>query len=222
MAIFIVCLFLLSFASFATFLILTIVDSTDVSNVVWLFVAIMSYLVGYVVFHKYTNKYPRNDISEFSTKDFKRLLIKKDNCFEIQFVKKDNDWICENETLSVKLNLNGYAFEKSYLISYVIRNLRYRLISNKRPLKYLFANKLFIKQALNVKLQMLDGNKMYEKMIVENGVSKYGFLARRITFSPFYLSGLSNRTYQSIRNYKTYIDESVYKRFFVRGKTKVI
>ena len=220
MAIFIVCLFLLSFASFATFLILTIVDSTDVSNVVWLFVAIMSYLVGYVVFHKYTNKYPRNDISEFSTKDFKRLLIKKDNCFEIQFVKKDNDWICENETLSVKLNLNGYAFEKSYLISYVIRNLRYRLISNKRPLKYLFANKLFIKQALNVKLQMLDGNKMYEKMIVENGVSKYGFLARRITFSPFYLSGLSNRTYQSIRNFKTYIDESVYKSFFAIGGNK--
>ena len=69
---------------------------------------------------------------------------------------------------------------------------------------------------------MMKGDKKYEKMIVENGVSKYGFLARRITFSPFYLSGLSNRTYQSIRNYKTYIDESVYKRFFVRGKTNVI
>ena len=222
MAFFIVCIFLFSLASFATLVTLMIVDFTDVSNVVWLFVAIMSYLVGYVVFHKHTNKYPRNDISEFSTNDFKRLLIKKDNCFEIQFVKKDNDWICENETLSVKLNLNGYAFEKSYIISYVIRNLRYRLISNKRPLKYLFVNKLFIKQAMNVKLQMLDGDKKYEKMIVENGVSKYGFLARRITFSPFYLSGLSNRTYQGIRNFKTYIDESVYKRFFVRGKTNVI
>ena len=69
---------------------------------------------------------------------------------------------------------------------------------------------------------MLDGDKKYEKMIVENGISKYGFLARRITFSPFYLSGLSHRTYQGIRNFKTYIDESVYKRFFVRGKTNMI
>lgn len=220
MAIFIVCLFLLSFASFATYLILTIVDSTDVSNVVWLFVAIMSYLVGYIVFHKYTNKYPLNDISEYYTNDFKRLLVKKDSCLEIQFVKRDNAWFCENGSLSVKLDLSGYAYQKSYLISYVIRNLRYRLISTKRPLKYLFADKFFIKPALNVKLQMLDGDKKYEKMIVINGVSKYGFLARRITFSPFYLSGLSNRTYQGIRNFKTYIDESVYKSFFAIGGNK--
>ena len=101
----------------------------------------------------------------------------------------------------MKLDLNGYAFEKSYLISYVIRNLRYPLISNKKPFKYLFANRFFIKKNMNVKLIIINKNKRTEKMIVKNGISKYGFIAKHISFAPFYLSGLSNENYQSIRKF---------------------
>ena len=55
-------------------------------------------------------------------------------------------------------------------------------------------------------------------MIVKNGISKYGFMAKHITFAPFYLSGLSNRHYQSIRKFKSYIDEQKYKHFYIKRK----
>lgn len=146
----------------------------------------ISFLSWYIIFNKHTNKYPINRISEYYIEDLKKILRKNGNSFEIQFVKKDNNWICENNSLLVKLDLNGYAFEKAYLISYVIRNLRYPLISNKQPFK--------------------------------NGISKYGLIAKHISFAPFYLSGLSNRHYQSIRNFKCHIDEKIYKHFYIKNK----
>ena len=111
-------------------------------------------------------------------------------------------------------------FQKSFLISYVVRNLRYPLISNKLPLKCLFANKYFIKKQLHVKLELIDGDKKSEKIIVNNGVSRYGFIAKRITFSPFYLSAFSNRHYNVTRNFKTYVDEKKYKQFYVKNKIR--
>ena len=205
-------LFLISIVLFITFI--WGIANMDYLSPVWLLTSMISWLVGEIIFYKHTNKYPLNDISEYYTKSFKKLLIKKDNCFEIQFVKKNNIWVCENDSLLIKLNLNGYAFEKSYLISYVIRNLRYPLISRKRPFKCLFTNKFFIKKKLNIKLRIIDGDKVTEKIIVKNGVSKYGFIAKQITFSPFYLSALSNRHLQYIYKLKSYIDEKQYKYFY--------
>lgn len=218
MFIFIVCLYLISLVSFITFIILSIVTFMDVSSLIWLFSSMISFLIGYIVFHRHTNNYPRNDLSDYYIRNFKKILSKKDNYFEIKFVKNNNNWICENNSQLVKLDLNGYAFEKSYLISYVIRNLRYPLISNKQPFKYLFVNRFFIKENMNVKLIIINGNKRTEKMIVKNGISRYGFIAKHISFAPFYLSGLSNRHYQSIRNFKSYIDEQKYKHFYIKHK----
>ena len=186
----------------------------DYLSPVWLLTSMISWLVGEIIFYKHTNNYPLNDISEYYTKSFKKLLIKKDNCFEIQFVKKNNIWVCEKDSLLIKLNLNGYAFEKSYLISYVIRNLRYPLISRKRPFKCLFTNKFFIKKQLNIKLRIIDGDKVTEKIIVNNGVSRYGYIAKNITFAPFYTSSFSMRHYRSILNHQSYIDEKQYKYFY--------
>ena len=79
-------------------------------------------------------------------------------------------------------------------------------------------NKYFIKDKFNIKLELIDGNKKFERIIVKNGVSKYGFIAKQITFSPFYLSALSNRHFQSIHKFKSYIDEKRYKHFYVKDK----
>lgn len=218
MSIFIVCLYLISLGSFVTFIILSIVTFMDVFSLIWLFCSTISFLIGYIVFYRHTNKYPRNDLSDYYIRNFKKILNKKNEYFEIKFVKNNNIWICENNSQIVKLDLNGYAFEKSYLISYAIRNLRYPLISNKKPFKYLFVNRFFIKDNMNVKLIMINKNKRTEKMIVKNGISKYGFIAKYITFAPFYLSGLSNRHFQSILKFKSYIDEQKYKHFYIKRK----
>lgn len=38
-------------------------------------------------------------------------------------------------------------------------------------------NKYFIKDKFNIKLELIDRNKKIERIIVKNGVSKYGFIA---------------------------------------------
>lgn len=178
----------------------------------------MTFLMGSIAFYKNTNKYPRNDVSEYSADNFKKLLSLGDDCYIIQFLKRDGFWVCENNQQVTKLDLTGYLFQQSYLVSFAVRNLRYPLVSKKLPYKYLFKNKFLIKENLKVKLVMIDGAKKVEKMIVKDGVSKYGFIAKRITISPFYLDTLSNRSYQSIRNFKSYIDEKRYKTFYIKRK----
>lgn len=213
-------LFVISFISLFLFIIMLIMMEANTIFILSMFLSAMSFLFGSVIFYKITNKYPLNNISEYYTKKFKKLLIKTEGIYVIRFIKKNGLWVCENNSQIIKLNLGKYLFQKSFLISYVVRNLRYPLISNKLPLKCLFANKYFIKKPLHVKLELLDGDKKSEKIIVNNGVSRYGFIAKRITFSPFYLSAFSNRHYNTIRNHKSYFDERRYKQFYVKNKIR--
>ena len=213
-------LFVISFISLFLFIIMLIIMEANTIFILSMFLSAMSFLFGSVIFYKITNKYPLNNISEYYTKKFKKLLIKTEGIYVIRFIKKNGLWVCENNSQIIKLNLGKYLFQKSFLISYVVRNLRYPLISNKLPLKCLFANKYFIKKQLHVKLELIDGDKKSEKIIVNNGVSRYGFIAKLITFSPFYLSAFSNRHYNVTRNFKTYVDEKKYKQFYVKNKIR--
>lgn len=211
-------LFFISFISLFLFIAMIILTRYDAIFYLSALTSMVSFLIGYIAFCRTTNKYPLNDISEYHTNKFKKLLVKNDGLYVIKFFKKDGFWISENNSEIIKLNLGKYLFQKSYIISYVVRNIRYPLISDKLPLKYLFTNKYFIKKSFNVKLELIDGNKKIERIIVKDGVSKYGFIAKQITFSPFYQSSFSNRSYQSIRNFKTYIDEKRYKYFYIKAK----
>lgn len=211
-------LFFISFISLFLFVTLLFLNRHDAVLFLSMSLSMMSILFGSIVFYKITNTYPLNDISEYHTNKFKKLLIKTEEFYVIRFFKKDGLWVCENNSETIKLNLGKYLFQKSYLISYVVRNIRYPLISDKLPLKCLFMNKYFIKDKFNIKLELIDGNKKFERIIVKNGVSKYGFIAKQITFSPFYLSALSNRHLQSIHKFKSYIDEKRYKHFYVKDK----
>ena len=207
-------LFFISLISFLIFIILLFLNKFDAVFLLIMFASMMSYLFSYIVFNKITKKYPLNDVQEYHTKNFKKLLVKHKDCFTIQFFKKDGFWICETDKESIKINLNGYLFQHQYLVSFVIRNLRYPLINNKLPLKYLFKNKFFIKKNLNIKIVIYNGDKRIEKMIVKNGISRYGIIAQNITFSPFYLEGLSNRTYQSFVKRIACIDERICGHFY--------
>lgn len=210
-------MFFISFFSFVVFIIMLILSRYDAGFIISMFSSMLTFLIGSIMFYKITNKYPLNDLSEYYFKDFKKLLIKSDNYYLIRFIKKDGVWYCKNNSFLLKLDLKGYLFQKSYLISFVIRNLRYPIISNNLPFKYLFSNNCFIKDGFNVKIEIIQRKKV-EKMIVKNGISRYGFVARKITFSPFYLSSISNRNYHSILRTKSYIDEKRYKSFFIKNR----
>ena len=102
----------------------------------FLFLYIISLLIGSILFYIKTNKYPLNDISDYSNLDFKKItanFIKN----EITFVYEKGVWRCLNDE-NILLDLRGYLFQKSYLISYVIRNFRYKRISKRKPFTDLF------------------------------------------------------------------------------------
>ena len=178
------------------------------------FYFLLALLLGGILFYQITNKFPRNDLSEYYLpKDFKKLLVKNGEGRTIQFVKKNGVWICENNKYAVKLDLSGYLFQKSYLVSFVVRNLRFPVISRKLPYeKYLFRNKFLLDKRENITLIIIDGDKKSELPIVRNGISRYGFIAKHITESHECWSLIFRRCQGTPIAY--YIDEKLYRRQF--------
>ena len=100
-------------------------------------IGLILYIIEYCFFHRYTTKYPRNDILEFVDFDYKKAIKKESGMKLIVFVNDHGIWTCEYLNKIIRLDLRGYLFQKSYVRAFVIRNLRYKSISNKKPLKYL-------------------------------------------------------------------------------------
>lgn len=164
-----------------------------------------------LLFYKITKKYPLNNIEEYVDFNIRNLKFEEKDKSNIVFSKNNGIWICENNP-NIKLNLNGYLFQKAYIKSFVIRNLRYNLISNKRPLVYLFKNKFFVKKNLNLKLVIINKEKINKMLIVKDGYSVYGFWAKIITKAQFFHS--SNRSFSRFKKNITCIDEKIYKNYY--------
>lgn len=177
------------------------------------FGSMMTFLLGHILFFKKTNKFPKNDISEYCKFDWKKYATNVNENNIICFEKQGDVWICDNGERKVVLDLTGYPFQRAYLISYVVRNMRYKFISQKLPLKHLFKYSFPIHKRIDIKLLLIDGNRRKEITVVKKGVTKYSFIARQITLSAFYYHLFSNESYQRIRHHKTYIDEKKYKSF---------
>lgn len=166
------------------------------------------------MFYIKTNKYPLNDISDYSNLDFKKItanFIKN----EITFVYEKGVWRCLNDE-NILLDLRGYLFQKSYLISYVIRNFRYKRISKRKPFTDLFKKKYYIKKDLNFYIVFIKNNKTIKKHIIINGFSVLNFLSKEITRSPFYKFYLSNTSRVSLAESYMFIDERRYKNFYIK------
>ncbi len=185
----------------------------DYYSLMWLMVSLIAFLVGTLLFYHKTGNFPLNDKSEYHEKEFKELLTKNLEYYTIHFVKVEKFWVCENNQKIVKLDLSGYPFQKAYLISYVVRNLRYNKISLKLPLKFLFKNTFPLGKNINIKLIITDRDKTFEKTIVKNGISRYGFLARIITRAPYALTYWTNESHRILLREKSYIDERKYEHF---------
>lgn len=204
---------LIAFLTSVVLCVLSVTNVVEVSFIPFLMLAIATFLVFAILFYKRANRFPLNDISEYDKFDWRKFLNNTDDNNIVLFEKIAGVWVCGNGEKKVTLDLTGYLFPKSYLISYVVRNLRYPLISKKLPLKYLFQNSFPIKKKIDIRLVVIDGHKRKEITIVKNGVTKYGFVSQQITLSAFYWHLFSNYSYQRIRHLKTYIDENEYKNF---------
>lgn len=190
----------------------------ETAAIIFLIPSLCSPLLSCLVFYRTTNKYPLNNLSEYHIENFEDLFVKENDVYVIKFIKENRVWVCANEAKKVKLNLGTYLFQKSYIISYVIRNVRFPLVSGIRPLKSFLENKFLIRERIDLKLVLINGKKKYEKLIIKKGISEYGYLAREITYSPFYLKGLTHNSLRILLKTTIEIDEEKYKNFNLKNK----
>jgi hypothetical protein len=148
----------------------------------------VSALVGIIVLSKTTYKYPLNERSDYCVTNFEKFLVREGNTDFIYFTKKNGIWVCENETEAIRLDLTGYPFEENYLVSYVVRNLRFLVMNRRRPRKDIIKRKYYVEYA-NVDLVITDGDRKRCIRVVKNYVSRYGFWGMLITQSPYYSLG---------------------------------
>ena len=172
-------------------------------------IGLILYIIEYCFFNRYTMKYPRNDMLEFENFDYKKAIKKEDGMNLIIFVNDHGIWSCEYFNKIIRLDLRGYLFQKSYLRAFVIRNLRYASISNKKPLKYLFKKKLYSGYNYDIFLKTVS-KKTILKKIVCKGVSINTLISLMINKSRYYKSFITARTAYRLENFIGPINEKIY------------
>lgn len=169
----------------------------------------ISYIIMYTFFSKYTNTFPKNKL-------VKNIIRESDMKNDFDIIVTDNKGIFTiniNER-ELKIDLSSYLFKKNYIVALIIRNFRYYCISNKRPLKYLFANKIKVSEAnLNCKILFYRNNDLKQKIkIINNSISKVNFLQNQINKSKYYTYFYSNWSKsQYINKHICRINEQIYQ-----------
>lgn len=78
-------LFFISYISLFLFVTLLFLNRYDAVLFLSMLLSMISFLFGSIVFYKITNTYPLNDVSEYHTNKFKKLLIKAEEFYVIRF-----------------------------------------------------------------------------------------------------------------------------------------
>ena len=156
-----------------------------------LILSLMVYLSVTAVFYRYTNRITNRLKDVLLLFSANSMAKKLSNEHIIIFEKKDGAWICQSD-LPIILDLNGYLFEKSFILAWIIRNLRYSTISDRQPLKRIYSFQCPIKRFKKVTVRFIDNGKPFDYVIVKNGVSCHTLLTRVITKARYCLD-LSGR-----------------------------
>ena len=99
----------------------------------------------------------------------------------IIFIIENGTWVCAMNNYRTSFDLRGFCFKKSFLTAFVIRAIRYPIISNKKPIHYLSKLKLKgLSPRLIVKVRF---NNKTETTIAKNGSSYFRLLSWAITKS---------------------------------------
>ncbi len=134
---------------------------------------ILSPLLFYILLAFHTKKYPKNSIE-----DYNNFSIYKSNSDITIFVSKENgNWLCKCQNNQVKLALKGYLFQKTYILAYLNRQIKYSL--HHLTIRQFFKCKLEVKKYGNIDIYVNFGRK--RKRILHNGILKQSILCQLIS-----------------------------------------
>lgn len=185
-------------------------------GIMFLCITIFSMMACYYVFCQFSCHYPLNNIQQylFDTKKDDYGEIKNEQYIII--INQVQKGIFETFYSEKKLifDLRGFVCKKAYLCSYFVRNYNYNQINKERLklAKIISSLRLtYLKKYKDVIL-IIDDKKYY---IVKNSQTKFSFLSRVITYSPFYeiIIGRSNAGIPKKLRYFEKIDEKHYLQY---------
>ena len=122
-------------------------------------------------------------------------FIKTNNKKEgtICFNSFDGKYLCKNNNGEfIKFDLKGFLLKKSFIRAFVVRQIRYKVVSNKLKISKLFLLKLKGKYKYD-KLYLIIDNHKY--LVFSNGVSRNTIISSEISKSKY------GSLYNSVRTY---------------------
>lgn len=134
-------------------------------------------LISFALILKQFSKNPKNDLTQFS---FKWSNKKYGNALQINVTREKNIWKTNGLEDEIFFEFSDYLFQKSYIASYFIRQIHYRIINE----KHLVLKELFKQQKtpnINTLILIFNyANKEERMKIVCDGKSKLSFLIKMI------------------------------------------
>ncbi len=157
------------------------------------------------------NNYVKNCDLFISDYSFFRISGKEEVVINCR--KSQSTYLLEYNGKEIEFRTNEKLLGDQMFFAYLIRNIRYFEVSNKRPMIYLFKRKVTLK---NIKLKnltvILNGRKY---LLVRNGVSKCKFTLMNKAYYWTYFFFSKYGIADSMRKDVNFIDEKK----FQRGKT---
>ena len=125
----------------------------------------------------------KTEFENYKVKNIKDYIKTENGEKVITFEYKNGLWVCENCDKAIVFDLKGYLFKKSFITAFVIRQIRYATIRNRRAeiLLYKMKNEEPKFKSTNLYLQFVLDKKVEKQQIIKNGISKNTFLSYIIT-----------------------------------------
>ncbi len=143
--------------------------------------ACLSFLLLTIVFYKLSRNCLNYKIDNYY--HFEKYIDKHNI---IKFKYENKKWILDDEKFVLEFSFKKeFIFQKSYILAFLVRNLRYKYIKNQKPIACLFKKKFKISNNEKIIAIFIKDNKTKQYVISNNGRSKYTFLSREITKSKF-------------------------------------
>lgn len=147
-----------------------------------------------------------------------KTIVKIDNFIQkrgnnegyIIFSSTKNIYSCEGKNSTINFNLEGFIFKKSFIRAFIIRQIRYKTITNKLKISKLFSRKLKCKCKYD-KIYLIINNHKY--LIYSKNTSINTFLSSEISKAKFAAMFISFRSYFFCNEVKE-INEKIYLDYY--------
>lgn len=202
-----VVLFICMFASFLSFIVLLCVGMFP-----YIIIPIILFFILFLMFRiwfyhrcrKYINLNKNIiEIDSFIQSDDKQVGF-------IKFLSNNGLYSCVNNNSCISFDLKGFLLKKSFIRAFVIRQIRYKTISNKLKISKLFSLKLKCRYKYEKLFLIIDNHKY---LIQSNGISKNTFISSEISKSKYAAMYSSMRTFYD-SNVIQEVNEKIYLEYY--------